>query len=118
MGRLTFWIIGLVILGAYLYTQQPNMYSKTYGFAWDKAKGLYSGYTNKNVETTEPLNQDIIEGNQVVTPECGKIFGLPFDTMKNGQKYTFKCTDNFHCSTRYSSMSLCNFENGECYMGC
>ena len=117
MGRITFWIIGLVILGAYLYTQQPNMYSKTYGFAWDKAKELYSGYTNKNIETTEPLNQDVIEGNKVNYPKC-KTFGEPYDTLKNGEKYYFKCTNDAHCNTRFSSYAKCDITTGTCVTPC
>lgn len=116
MGTIKLVLIGLVILGVFLYIKQPDTYSKTYGFAWDKAKETYNGYMNKGEDTTQPLHQEYIEGNQVVSdvPD-GYIFGKPYDIFKDGTKYTFPCTNDAHCYTRYTSRSKCLLETGECY---
>jgi len=121
MGTIKLVVIGLIILGVFLYIKQPDMYSKTYGFAWDKGKELYNGYIGKDIEENpEPLNQDEIQGNTIVPPECGKILGRPYDLYIENNKevrYYFLCTENAHCY-RFSSYARCLNESGECMISC
>lgn len=120
--RLTTILMIAIIVGVLLFYKAPDMYSKTYGFAWDKSKEAYHTYIDKKVGTegVEPLHQDVIEGNKVVAPICGKNYGQPYDIFKeNGEDviYHFLCTDDGQC-LRFSASAKCDKSNGECQEVC